>query len=84
MPSAGPASASIDAAASAAAHRVLVTLFPARAAMFDALYAAMMDELSESPQTGRGVAWGESVAARILDWRSRDGADAVVNPPAAQ
>src|SRR5204863_165515 len=37
VPSAGPASASREAAASAAAHKALVTLFPTHAAAFDDL-----------------------------------------------
>src|SRR5687768_581385 len=37
-----PASASPEAAASAAAHKVLVTLFSAQQAMFDAAYAAAL------------------------------------------
>jgi hypothetical protein len=38
----GPTNASEEAAASAAAHKVLVTLFPARAATFDQLHEATL------------------------------------------
>src|SRR5262249_14529452 len=43
VPSAGPASASREAAASAAAHETLVNLFPASASSFDALHAAILN-----------------------------------------
>jgi hypothetical protein len=79
--SAVPASASVDAAASAAAHRVLVTLFPRQTTAFDSLHAAIVDELRDGPQTRRGLAWGESVATQILFWRSQDGANVPVDPP---
>src|SRR5204863_7340303 len=42
VPSVAPASASRPAAASAAAHKALVNLFPANAASFDALHAAIL------------------------------------------
>src|ERR1044072_2140072 len=42
VPSAVPASASRPAAASGAAHQALVNLFPADAARFDALHAAIL------------------------------------------
>ena len=42
VPSAVPASASREAAASAAAHQALVNLFPATTSTFDALHAAIL------------------------------------------
>ena len=79
--SAVPASASIDAAASAAARRVLVELFPAGATAFNQLHAATLAAIADSPQKSRGIAWGESVAAQILSARASDNADAIVPPP---
>jgi membrane-associated phospholipid phosphatase len=76
------ASASREAAAGAAAHRVLVTLFPGRAADFDVLLAQTLNAIRDSPQRAAGVAWGEDVAEQVLGWRATDGADAVVPPPA--
>lgn len=79
--SAVPASASIEAAASAAAHRVLVTLFPADATTFDDLHAATLAAISDGPQKDRGLAWGEAVAHQILVLRATDGSNAMVAPP---
>jgi hypothetical protein len=77
-----PASASIEAAASAAAHRVLVALFPAEEVQFDRLHASTLATLPDAPQTRAGVAWGESVADQILAWRASDSSAATVVPPA--
>jgi membrane-associated phospholipid phosphatase len=79
--SAMPASASSKAAASAAAHRVLVTLFPTDAASFDDLHAATLAEISDGPQKNRGITWGEAVADQILALRANDRSDAIVSPP---
>ena len=77
-----PASTSIDAAASAAAHHVLVALVPARASSFDALYATLVDGIRDSPQKARGLTWGAAVAAEILAVRRDDGASDTVSAPA--
>lgn len=80
--SAAPASASQQAAASAAAHVVLVALFPAYSAVFDALHAATLAAVGSGAQTNMGIAWGEAVATAVLVWRANDGYDAQVPPPA--
>jgi hypothetical protein len=49
MPSALPASASLEAAASAAAHQALVNLFPASVSSCDSLYAAILAAIPDSP-----------------------------------
>jgi len=77
----GPASASVEAAASAAAHDALVSLFPASAASFDSQYAASIAALPRKPQTAAGIEWGRYVAQQMLAWRAGDGADAVVPVP---
>jgi membrane-associated phospholipid phosphatase len=79
--SAVPASAFPEAAAAAAARRVLVTFFPDRAADFEALFAATLSTMRNGPQRASGLNWGEFVATQILAWRANDGADAVVPPP---
>src|SRR5213594_4216925 len=45
-----PASASNEAAASAAAHEVLISLFPTSTASFDALHAATLAAIRNGPQ----------------------------------
>ena len=77
----GPTNASQEAAASAAAHKVLVTLFPANASAFDQLHQATLAGIRDDSRKRRGIEWGESVADQILRWRSTDGSDKVVRPP---
>jgi hypothetical protein len=76
-----PASASRRAAASAAAHEALVNLFPAAAASFNALHAAILATIPDGPQKAAGIVWGEFVAGQILAARANDGSDAIVLPP---
>lgn len=80
-----PASASKEAAASAAAHKVLTTMFPTNAPTFNALHASSLAGIANRPQKQKGLAWGEYVATRILEARATDGNDAVAPPlPAPQ
>jgi hypothetical protein len=79
--SSAPSSASREAAASAAARKALVNLFPAAAASFDALHAAILAEIPNGPQKTSGIVWGEFVANQILAARANDGSDAIVPPP---
>jgi hypothetical protein len=81
VPSAVPASASREAAASAAAHDALINLFPASASSFDALHAAILAGIPDGPHKRAGIVWGEFVANQILAARANDGSDAVVQPP---
>jgi PAP2 superfamily len=76
-----PTNASQEAAASAAAHKVLVTLFPENAASFEKLHAATLAEIREGTQKRRGLEWGESVADQILLWRAEDGSSVPTAPP---
>lgn len=75
-----PASASKEAAASAAAHTVLLALFPTNAPAFDALHASILADISDRQRKSKGLAWGESVANQILAARATDGATAIVTP----
>src|SRR5213596_1042940 len=79
--SAVSASASREAAASAAAHDTLINLFPASASSFDALHAAILAAIPDGPQKTAGIVWGEFVANQILAARANDGSDAIVPPP---
>ena len=79
--SAVPASASVEAAASASAHFVLTRLFPAQEATFEALHLALLAGIKDGPQKQAGREWGERVARELLAWRANDNADAVVALP---
>jgi hypothetical protein len=70
--------ASVEVAASAAAHKVLAELFPAHAEALDALYASKLDAFRDHPSLTAGIAWGETVAQAILDLRSGDHSNDVV------
>jgi hypothetical protein len=73
-----PASASPEAAASAAAHKVLVALLPAQEAAFNTLHINTLAALPDSPAKDKGAAFGGRVADAILAWRANDGADVVI------
>ena len=74
-----PASASVESAAVAAAHTVLLNLYPTLQPSFDELESRLLAGISNGPQKMHGVRWGESVAAGILEWRSADGASQIVD-----
>jgi hypothetical protein len=69
-------SASLDAAAAAAAHRVLVSLYPAFQTMLDTQLQQALAQIPEAAGRAEGVNIGETVADRILASRSGDGSDA--------
>src|SRR5438034_1870827 len=79
--SSAPSSASREAAASVAAHKALVYLFPAAASSFDMLHVAILAAIPDGPQKTAGIVWGEFVANQILAARANDGCDALVPPP---
>jgi hypothetical protein len=81
VPSVAPTSASRPAAASAAAHRTLVNLFPASRSSFDALHAAILAGIPDGSHKRVGIIWGEFVVTVILAVRANDGSNAVVPPP---
>ena len=74
-----PGVASKEAAIAAAAHDVLVQLFPAQQAAFDVAYGNNLEAIADGPARNVGISWGESVAAAILQERSLDGSDTVVD-----
>jgi hypothetical protein len=65
--------ASPEAAAVAAAHRVLATYFPASSAMLDAARAASLGGIADGTAKGNGVAVGEAAAAALIARRANDG-----------
>jgi hypothetical protein len=71
--------ASTGAAAAAAAHDVLVALFPLQAGDLDAKYLASLTALSDDPTAqANGIAVGQQAALAILSARAGDGRDAAV------
>jgi hypothetical protein len=74
-----PAGASPEAAAAAAAHRVLSAVYPAQQAAFDDLLAASLLAVPDGPAEDDGVAWGEQVADAVLALREDDGSSTVVD-----
>ncbi len=78
FPYRGPEGASPEAAAVAAAHKVLVALFPGQAATFDAAFATSLGPISDGPGKTLGITWGENAATAVLISRANDGATATV------
>src|SRR5499433_3518100 len=76
VPSAVATSASRVAAATAAAHQALLSLFPNHIATFDTLHAAILAGIPNGPQKTNGITWGEFVASQILAARANDGSTA--------
>src|SRR5262245_6250193 len=74
----GPGGASIEAAAAAAAYRVLLTLYPSLQSQFQGLYEETLSRIQNDAAKNRGTQWGDSVALAILQWRSGDGSSNVV------
>jgi hypothetical protein len=76
-------SASPEAAAAAAAHRILSTYFPASASVLDAQLATSLAAIPSAERRDRGVAFGRMAADHIIALRANDGRFAAVNVPAA-
>ena len=68
-----PAGASADAAAIAAAHRVLRTYFPASATALDHARATSLAALPNGAAKDAGIATGEAAAAAMIALRANDG-----------
>jgi hypothetical protein len=66
--------ASPEAAAVAAAHRVLVTYFPASSATLDSARAASLGGIPDGAAKVNGLAVGEAAAAAMIALRATDGA----------
>jgi len=74
---AAPVGASADAAAAAAAHRVLSAQLPAQVALFDKYLAAQLATLPDNAARDDGEGYGVTVANALLTARSSDGAGTV-------
>jgi membrane-associated phospholipid phosphatase len=74
-PAAAPG-ASRPAAAVLAAYGTLLNLYPDQKPLFDTQLASSLASIAQSENPvaiARGIAWGQTVAAQILAWRSTDG-----------
>ncbi|HYT24462.1 MAG TPA: vanadium-dependent haloperoxidase [Candidatus Polarisedimenticolia bacterium] len=71
-----PAGSSSEAAVVAAAHAVLLSLFPEQKADLDAAYAASLARIPEGSGKTAGIGVGEEIAVKILALRASDGSDA--------
>ncbi len=67
-------SASAEAAAVAAAHHVLVGLYPAQRSVLDAARAGSLAAVPDGPAKEQGIRAGEAAAAHLLALRVDDGA----------
>jgi hypothetical protein len=67
-----------EAATAAAAHDMLVALFPGQQTDLDAKYEASLATIPDGPAKTNGISVGQQTAAGILAVRSNDGRDAVV------
>lgn len=64
-----------SAAAAAAAHQALITLYPTRKAVYDALFLAQTSEIADGPAETNGIALGRAAARQIIVDRSDDRTD---------
>jgi membrane-associated phospholipid phosphatase len=75
---AAPTGTSADAAAAQAARDVLASLYPARAAIFDAQLTQSLSTIPDSPGKSAGLALGAHSASQILASRANDNSSLVV------
>jgi hypothetical protein len=71
-----PGGTSAQAAAVAAAHKVLVTYSPYAQATLDAAYAASLAQLPDGKAKSRGIAFGTHAADNLIALRADDGRNA--------
>src|SRR5688572_23250632 len=73
-----PAFLSEEAAAAAAAHRVMTTFYPINAATYDGALQATLSQIPNQLASRTGAAWGRHVANNILMSRANDGSTATI------
>jgi hypothetical protein len=71
--------ASLDAAADAAAHEVVVKLYPKFQATFDVQFQQSLAQIADGDGKAEGINIGQTVADRILAQRSNDGSNVLVD-----
>jgi hypothetical protein len=74
-----PRSASPDAAAAAAAHTTMLSLFPNQQSLIDAKFQDSLSQLGSDAHVGQGIRVGNEAANAILAARADDGSDSI--PP---
>ena len=79
-PTTPAAGASLDAAANEAAYRVLLALFPSRAALYQGLYDSTLASIADGDAKTRGVAVGAEVAQGMVALRADDGRSVALSP----
>src|SRR5712675_1149406 len=79
LPLHAPRSASPDAAAAAAAHTVMLSLFPSQRSVIDAKFQDSLSQIGGGQHVRRGIRIGGEAANRILAARANDGSGAT--PP---
>lgn len=77
-PASAAADASQEAAVGSAAYRVLLGLFPARTAQYQAAYDSFIAAIADGPAKTKGIAIGAEAAAGILALRANDGRSVVL------
>jgi len=78
IPPSAAADASQEAAVGSAAYRVLLGLFPARTAQYQAAYDGFIAAIADGPAKTKGIAIGAEAAAAILALRANDGRSVVL------
>ena len=73
---------SCAAAATRAAHDVLVALFPEDAQTYDSVLTGTLATISDAPTAAAGAAWGAAVAAEVIARRANDGSTPAESQPA--
>jgi PAP2 superfamily/Bacterial Ig-like domain len=73
-----PANASQEAAAAAAAHKILIALYPSLTSTFDAQFTKSLARVTDGQAETDGVTFGESIADQFLGWRKDDGSKTIV------
>jgi hypothetical protein len=76
-----PAGASPEAAAIAAAHRTLVSLYPTSEESLDASRDDSLSAIPDGPAKNDGIAVGEAAADAVLALRTNDGTANASDPP---
>lgn len=73
-----PGGVSRRSAIAAAAHRVLVNLYPTQTETFDTQLELSLAEVADGQSENNGVALGQFVAGLVLAWRNSDGSSDTV------